>query len=316
MSTATENEITLRRVWRDYQQCRDLKPVTLKNYNQRLALVPEWLDIPITALTKDMMADKHRSIHGHAMANSTMRTIRALLRFAHIKYDGPDGRPLLKTIPTNRLNELRLWHRDRQRRTIIHPQQMPTFFAGLQALPNHTARDLILLLLLTGMRLGEGRWLTWDRVDLETRIITLENTKQSGDPITIPMSSHVWKILAIRRIRSKHDRFVFPGKKANKPFSAAWSSLALSRKISGVPWSPHWLRRTFCTVADDLNIKSEVVRALINHQQSGDLTESYTVRSVERLRAATEMISEAIMRYGGYQLEFLPQSGDSYLRKA
>lgn len=70
---------TLRQVWIDYQRSRKLKQTTTRNYNQRLnGYLADWLELPVTELSKNMIEDRHRSIKGEATANSTMRTLKAL----------------------------------------------------------------------------------------------------------------------------------------------------------------------------------------------------------------------------------------------
>jgi hypothetical protein len=50
---------TLAQVWDDYQKVRDLKPTTIKNYNQRLNHnLSDWLDQPIVHITDRMIDDK------------------------------------------------------------------------------------------------------------------------------------------------------------------------------------------------------------------------------------------------------------------
>ena len=89
--------ITLRQVWVDYQKTRKLKATTLRNYEQRLRVhLGDWLDIPIEQITKDMCEDRHRLIQAQSMANSTMRTLRALLHYAGFKYEDADGAALIK----------------------------------------------------------------------------------------------------------------------------------------------------------------------------------------------------------------------------
>lgn len=290
---------TLKQVFADYQIDRALKPITLKNYNQRInQYLPEWLDIPVTSITKDMIEAKYRSIPHKAMANSTMRTLRAVLHYAIAKYDKPDGTPMLTNNVVRRLTELKMWHRDKRRKTVLSKHDLKPWFQGVFSLDNSTMRDFLLLLIFTGMRKHEALNLTWSRVDLKDGTITLheEDTKTS-ESITIPLSTYAWNMLMIRNHGARSE-FVFPNHDGTKPISAAEKSKAFVVQRSGIKFCLHDLRRTFMSVADDLDIKNEVIKALVNHKTK-DVTEGYICRSVERLRRSTQRVTDAILIYGG-----------------
>lgn len=296
--------VTLRQVWADYQITRTLKPVTVRNYEQRLGLLRDWLDIPVTAITRDMVEQRHRSINGNATANSTMRTLRALLHYAAIKYEHEDGSPLIKNNPVRRLSELRAWHRDKKRKTSLAIRQLRGFFEGCFALNNTTMRDFLITILMTGMRRGEAINLRWSpdpdqilaHVDLDLGVIHHPDPK-NGEPTTLPISDYIWRLLSLRKL-GKRGEFVFPGTSPDKPFTAAWNSFDTVRAACGMNFALHDLRRTFCTVADELDMKEQLVQQLMNHKPDSQ-TEDYTCRSVERLRRATQRVTDAILHYAG-----------------
>lgn len=288
--------VTLRKVWRDYLRSRDLKTATVRNYSQRLSgYLGDWLDMPITAITKDMIEERHRSIPAKAMGNSVFRTLRALLHYAAAKYEDEHGRPILSHNPVRRLAEIRGWHRDRRRKTYIKPNQMAAWFKSVLALDDRTTRDLMITLLLTGMRKCEALALKWDNVDLDGGTITLLDTK-NGEDFTLPLSKFLWRLLRVRRTHAKSE-YVFPGRFRGAHLTSVEKAVRLINAESGVRFSLHDLRRTFITIGDELDLKNEVIKALVNHRPK-DVTEGYIVRSTERLRRATEMISAAILKYG------------------
>lgn len=287
---------TLRQVFEDYQQARDLKPVTVRNYNQRLNVqLKDWLDLPITAITKDMIEARHRQIQGKAMANCTMRTLRALLHYAMIKYEDA-GEPMLKSNPVKRLSELRVWHRDRRRKTVLSKHDLKPWFQGVFSLDNSTMRDFFLLLLFTGMRKNEGLNLRWSDVNLDDGTILLRDTK-NGEDFTLPLSGYAWNMLIVRRHGARSE-FVFPNIDGSKAIVSADKAIAHIQQRSGVKFCLHDLRRTFISIADDLDIKNEVIKALVNHK-TRDVTEGYMCRSTERLRRSSQRITDAILIYGG-----------------
>jgi integrase len=289
--------VTLRRVWGEYQQTRHLKPITVRNYEQRLnQYLGDWLDIPLSEITKDSVERRHREIPGKAMANSTMRTLRALLTYASYKYEDVDGQPLVKANPVRRLSEVGAWHRDRRRRTHVRPAQLRMWFKGVFSLTNTTIRDAILLAMFTGMRKSEILNLRWEDVDMQLGIIQLKNTK-NGDSFDLPLSDYAWNLLKIRSIGAI-GRWVFPGHVKDQPLKGLDSSVKMVAKASGVAFCLHDLRRSFITIGDELEVKSEVVKALVNHRSS-DVTEAYTIRSIERLRRASQRITDYILQEAG-----------------
>lgn len=289
--------ITLEKVFNDYQLSRNLKPVTVRNYRDRLnSHLKDWLHMPIEEITKDMVEERHRSIQGRAIANSTMRTLRALMFYAAVKYEDRSGFPLIKINPVSRLTEVRAWHRDKRRKTVIKVTDIKPWMRAVLGLDNATIRDFLLLLMFTGMRRREALELRWTEVNLVAGEITLRDTK-NGEDCTIPLCNYIWNVLALRS-QGARSEFVFPGTDPNKPITAAHRSYTLVANRAGVPFCPHDLRRTFITIADELDIKNEVIKALVNHKTK-DMTEGYMVRSTERLRRASNQIADAILLYAG-----------------
>lgn len=290
---------TLREVWHDYKLTRDLKPMTIRNYNQRLnAYLVDWLDKPLSEITKDFVEERHRSIEGRSTANYVMRTLRALFMYASKKYVDDSGNPVITDNPVGRLTELRAWHREKRRTSVLRPAQLASWFQAVLRLENDTMRDYLLVLLFTGMRRSEALNLRWDtNVDLNDGVITLQDTK-NGDTHCIPMSRYVRQLLALRRQTNK-GIWVFPSRTRSGPMSAGHKSYAVVTEMSGVPYMLHDLRRTFITVADEVEIHPGVIKALVNHR-SDDVTDGYTIRSTERLRAASQRITDRLLYYVRY----------------
>lgn len=294
--------VTLRQVWHDYQLSRHLKRLTIRNYEQRLRQhLGDWLDLPIDLITKEMVEERHRNIKGWAMANSTMRTLRALLTYANYKYEDADGKPVLPCNPVRRLSEVRAWHKDRRRKTVLRPRQLPEWFRGVFSLDNSTFRDLLLLLIFTGLRRSEAMNLRWDQVNLDGGLITLYNTK-NGDDFVLPLSDYPWRMLKVRAL-GQTSPYVFPSSRKDGPITASMKGHSQIEELAGLHFCLHDLRRTWATVADEIELKSEVAKALLNHRPR-DITESYTIRSPERLRRASQKVTDAILYFAGLSDRF------------
>jgi hypothetical protein len=65
-------------------------------------------------------------------------------------------------------------------------------------------------------------------------------------------------------------------------------------KTSGVPFTSHYLRRSFLTIADVDQLSPYTIKRLANHSTRGDVTAGYVISDVERLRTPMESIESFI----------------------
>lgn len=290
--------VTLRAVFEEYKLVRELKPVTIRNYEGRInGHLADWLELDVRAISRDMIEEKFLSIKSKSIANATMRTLRALLFFAANAYDDNAGAPLLKNNPVRRLSQTKIWHKDGSRRDVIQVADIAKWTQAVYSIPNPTVRDMLLTLLFTGMRLCEVKNLHWSQVNLAQGTIYLSDTK-NGASRTVPLSDFVWRLLAVRKYCTTSD-FVFPSPYDNTPISANTKTFKLAVQRSGFQWSYHTMRRTFVSVADELEIPSELVAELVGHKRDS-IHEGYVVRSTERLRRVTQKITNALLVYAGF----------------
>lgn len=293
------SEVTLRLAWAAYQETRKLKESTKRHYSSRINnQLMEWLDVPLIHITEDDIQERHHYIthnNGPAIANSTMRTLRAIIRFAQFKYRRQDRSLLIQVNPVQQLNELRAWNEDNIRTRIVAAGQMHAWHQGVMRLNSHVARDLLLLLMFTGMRWEEAAELRWEEVDMQQGIITLEKQRcKNGKQHVVPFTNFVWRLIWARN-NSKVSPWVFPNVGYTGPVSSATKACYYVHVYSGVQFTPHDLRRSFCTIADDLEIPKEVSARLVNHKL--DIHDNYVVPSTERLRRVSQRITNAMLHY-------------------
>ena len=65
-------------------------------------------------------------------------------------------------------------------------------------------------------------------------------------------------------------------------------------KASGVEFSPHDCRRTFATIAEAVNIPLTMIKRLMNHVTTNDVTGGYIVTEEETLRQAINKVADYI----------------------
>ena len=66
--------------------------------------------------------------------------------------------------------------------------------------------------------------------------------------------------------------------------------------ISGVPFSPHDLRRTFASIVNRLSdrLSYYTTKRLLNHRTS-DVTQGYVQFDLEQLRSATQAVEDFVL---------------------
>src|SRR6185437_664146 len=129
---------------------------TVKGYNNALKYgLSDWLEVPVTSITKGMVIQRHRELteKGPAYANGIMRILRALMNFAAEYFELPIRNPV------GILRAVRAWNHVARRRSLIKSHQMQLWFQTVLSLENETYRDFLLFLILTGVRKSEAIYL-------------------------------------------------------------------------------------------------------------------------------------------------------------
>lgn len=311
---------------------KGLRPKTVKDYRQIVTkALQDWKDKPLQSITPAMVADRHRKLgtqNGEAYANLTMRCFRSIWNFAADYYSDEDGRSWLPGNPVRRLSKQRAWYRDKRRRGHIQPHQMPAWFKAVRALQDEpagssaeTVGDYLTLLILTGLRRSEAAELTWDRIDLKARTLTILDTKNYEDHV-LPLSDALMELLQQRDraaaklaedTKQERSSYVFPGRNKGGYLKEPRPQMQRVIEASGVSFTLHDLRRTFVTVAEGLDIPAYALKRLLNHKMSNDVTARYIVTDVERLRRPMQEITDHVLACA----EKSPQSpGDGEVEQA
>lgn len=296
--------VTLKQAYDDYvTERKGLKPRTLYEYEKLMcSALHAWWKKPLREITSDGITHKHKRlgrINGPAYANSVMRFLRALFNFAQARYKDEAAQRLIVENPVEALTEMKAWYRVKPRKTVIKPHQLANWFKGVLSLKQNpvsdydpVAADYLQLLILTGLRSNEGASLEWDNVDLEGRTLTIPDPK-NGEPHTLPLSDYLYDLLK-ERDTEKVNNFVFPGPRGY--LADPRDQLARVIAASDVTFIRHDLRRTFATIAEAIDIPAYALKKLLNHKVSGDVTADYIVKSVERLRAPMQRITDHVLR--------------------
>lgn len=141
----------------------------------------------------------------------------------------------------------------------------------------------------TGMRKGEQYCLTWNDVDLRSRLLTLWKTK-NGSVRHIPLNSAA--VHAFQQLRLSHsgDGSVFLGKHGVDPLRTPrywWESVLHKAGITDFHW--HDLRHTFASRCVMAGVDLRTLQQLLGHKtlqmvvRYSHLSQSHELASVEKL---------------------------------
>lgn len=153
-----------------------------------------------------------------------------------------------------------------------------------------TAADMARAIALTGCRRGEIMNLVWPEVDENRSCIRLQDSKEGASvrPIGLPALD----LFASRRPEPAAGP-VFPGTIEGKPlvgFPKHWLKIFAGTALAKI--TPHVLRHSFASIANDLGFTESTVAALLGHAQ-GTVTSRY-IHSVD---TALVMAADTVAGY-------------------
>lgn len=153
-----------------------------------------------------------------------------------------------------------------------------------------TTVDIIRLIALTGCRRSEIIHLRWAEVDIDNSCLRLADSKEGASvrPIGLP----VVDILEARR-KDQRAIHVFPAPDTHAAFGSfqlRWKQLFRDTPLSDV--TPHVLRHSFASLANDLGFTEATIAALVGHAK-GSVTGNY----IHTLDTALIMAADTISGY-------------------
>ena len=304
----SKQQPTLTIAYDEYLRHRKLKSRSLEDYNRAVNhYLLEWKDLKLIDITRTHVQEKYAELTANspAQANIAMAVLRAIFNFSVEHFlDENDNSLISTTNPVATLKAKRTWNKIKRRKGYVKQEQLEDWinavmnFTALRQERN-TVRDLLLTLVLTGFRRNECETLTWDALDLKYGWITSLDPK-NDDPHTLPMGDRLWKIMRSRK-EQQYNEYVFASPKSKLKGHAAHLYEAKSKVIasSGVSFTFHDLRRTFSSIAENLDYGQYTIKRLLNHTVSSDVTEGYVQISDKKLRMAMQEIEDIV--FAGYK---------------
>jgi len=269
---------------------RDLKPYTIKNYRYKLKLgFGDWLQRPINSINENMILKRHKELtngKGKTTANTTMRVLRLTMNYANAV-------DMIESNPTSILSKARLWHKNNRKERVIPSTELKAWHEAVEALPSLKAKVYLLMLLYMGLRSTELLTLEWAHVDIKGQKITLYDTKnRTNHSLSFPNVLLPY----VKQLNEETGayKWVFAGRNPEKRMEQPRVQMKAVTKASKVEFSPHDCRRTFATIAEAVNLPMSMIKRLMNHVTTNDVTGGYIVTEEETLRQAINKVADYI----------------------
>ena len=273
---------------------------TVRLYRQNLRVnLGDWLKRPLDTITRQDVEDRFNLItakHGWAGGNQTLSMLRSIYRRPCVDHDNLRNPVELWLAAGGRFNKMR-------RRRISGPAEvLQRWRAAIEALDFEPAvRDIFLIAFYTGMRRGEIVSLRWERIDLERRILRVEETK-TGEPLELPITRQLAAVFErrladIERPAAQPEGWVFPSSRSGAGHVAGVGHFHNAiTEAAGTRFWFHGLRNAFITVAErELMLPRSLTKRLVNHARPSDVTEGYAADwTVEQLREPAQRMADRI----------------------
>ncbi len=247
----------------------------------------DWLNKPINEITRDMVLARRKQFTGGA--DNKMRVLRLLMRYAVVTLKALDDNPV------DVMKDGSLWAKPTRRKRMIPSDNLKDWYNAVLHLENEQAKVYLLLLLHTGLRDQDVRYLEWNDVDFKNDCFIARDTKNSSD-FTAYIAPQIKPYLRALQGKTGGGRYVFPGGNKDGVMDIPRKPIAQVCKLTGVTFSSHDLKRTFLTIGEAAMIPFSLLKALANHQTDGDVTGGYINPEANTLRQATFKIADTIQR--------------------
>ncbi|MDP3389069.1 MAG: integrase family protein [Methylococcaceae bacterium] len=297
-------QMTLAELMTRYIEQKGLKlsPGTAADYQKKLNEgFPDWLDKPVNAITREMVAKRHKTLPGSSTSkDNKMRILRLLMNSAM-------ALKIIDESPTDVLKkaELDLWSKPTRKSRIIPADKLHEWYGAVLGLTNAKAKTYLLLLLYTGLRANEALHLEWKNVDFKNDTLTVMDTKNHSDFTTyIPMQLKPY----LRNLQdlTGGNTFVFPGDNAAGVMAIPRWPLDQVTLKTGIEFSSHDLRRTFATIAEASLLPETIIKKLLNHITDNNVTGGY-------IRTESNTLKQAIDRIAGFIQDRATPEGENVI---
>lgn len=250
-----------------------------------------WFKRKASSISKQEIQQFHEKIgdlNGRIQANRLLERIRAIYN-KNIEWGWDNSNP---TVGIKKFKE-------KSRDRFLQADELPKFFEALSLEENDTARDYILVSLLTGARKSNVLAMKWEEINFQTRVWRIPDTK-NGEPLVIPLTDQVIDILNRRKVDNSHKNlpskeFVFPSNSSSGHLvdpKKAWKRILEKAGIADL--RIHDLRRTLGSWQAATGATTAIIGKSLGHK-SMEATRVYERINIDPVRDSIERATKAML---------------------
>jgi integrase len=256
-----------------------------------------WVDKSIDELDARAVAAQYRLIAANspAPANRLLAALSALTRYSRAA-NGVGDATLIQ-----RVRALLGGTEDVAARDVVIPDDVQGKWAKAVAGESTQVARYFKALMLTGLRANELRKLPpsgWDATAGALVIATTKNGKPHALPVGIALLALIEEEVEALppRTEQKGDEAAIESCLFDIPVKVYRAACDRIGVAVGFSWHLHDLRRTFATVATRAGVDAGMVKRLMNHSTSGDVTMKHYVRlNLEDMRPAMQTVETRLL---------------------
>lgn len=264
---------------------KNISNVTLKTLNAQLKKLDEFDDIKIKEIKLHTLQKFFDNIEASYGTKSYIKSILNMIFEFALKNE---------FIETNRVKFIELGKNEKVvQRKIFTTDEIKILFDNLDS-DNKFVKKMtygVLILIYTGLRIGEFINLKTKDIDLEKNVIYITKSKTSAGVRKIPISDKILSLFKDNIDNSKE--YFFFNKKGNNylyynfltQFNKMLELLSLGKHTI------HDTRHTFATMLNNANANSTSIVKLIGHSDFKTTEEIYTHKDIEELRKAVNLLN-------------------------
>jgi integrase len=189
---------------------------------------------------------------------------------------------------------------------VLQREQLHTWFAAVQQLPNPIIAACLQMMLLTGARPGEVLSLRWEDINTQWKGISIRDKVEGTREI--PATPYMLHLLAAL---PRRNEWVFSSSSSasgcltepNNPHTRACKAAGLDGLTL------HGLRRSFSSLTEWLETPTGVVAQIQGHKPSATAEKHYKVRPLELLRLHHEKIESWMLEQAGVTFDVTAPAG-------
>jgi len=278
---------------------RDTRKVkSWKIIRDRLRIIGEcWGNITLNSVNSGRLTELDSFLHDRGLAPKTINDYMGVLKtmcFYAIRKKYLAENPIMEVKPYTVDQRRREYTPDEIRRILAAADRIEQGARNNTVLQKH-ARSIVLLLLYTGMRLGELINLKWDNIQNDRIVLRRTETKQRKEKV-IPLTPGLSAILG--HLRAKNGAYVIP-RKTTAHITSSGSTISILhkfRKYSEIEdFDFHSLRHTAASIMVSNALGQGVgiadIQKILGHSRV-ETTLRYIHSDFGRMQKAMEVLEE------------------------